>query len=544
MESLLKQLRELPARFAALPAGLRVALIAGVAIAVAIAVGVGIVARGGEYQYAFTNLTQEDSTEAAGVLKTSQIPFRLEANGSALAVPSDKVYDARILLATAGLPRGGGIGFELFDRGDLGVSEFTQRVNLRRAIEGELARTIGTLSEVRSARVTLSLGEKGLYRDEDKKPSASVVVVTQPGRSLGERELAGVRHLVSSAVPGLAPEGVTVLDGRGAVLSADSAWDSPEASYQRKLEREYEQRIVTLLEPVVGAGSVIAKVTASVDHSQVNQNSEVFDPEQVALRSERKVSGSSSNQTNGPQGVTGAQANVPLQPQPQPQGPVEQGNTSNQDELKNFEITKTTTQTVARLPRLQKLSLAVIVDGVDGKPRSLEDITRLGELARKAVGYDEVRGDQFEITSQVFGRSPEPEAKPLPLLPPWILGAIGAGLLAAIGVAFALRSRNKKVAPQSDLVLQPGATVSAIEAKAREAANAPNAANASSTLAPGTNPTIPQLPKVELPLLPDPLLEIRERAKLLLRNDQTHALGLIQAWLKSDAESPGESDHG
>ena len=468
METLLKQLKELPARLAALPAGLRAVLLGGVGIAVVAALAVTGLARSGEYQYAFTNLTQEDSTEATGILKNAGIPFRSEANGTAIAVPADKVYDSRILLATAGLPRGGGVGFELFDRGDLGVSEFTQRVNLRRAIEGELARTIGNFSGVRSARVTVSLGEHGLYRDEDKKPSASVVVVLQPGRTLGERELAGVRHLVSSSTPGLPADAVTVMDGRGAVLSADSAYDSPEASFQRKLERDLEQKIVKALEPAVGPGSVIATVTAVVDSSAVTQNSEVFDPDQVALRSERATSGNTSSQNSSPAGVAGAQANVPLAPQPAQQGPTQQGSSQSSDLTKNFEITKTTTQTVARLPRLTKISVAVIVDGVDGKARAADEVTRFGELARKAVGFDEVRGDQFQITSQAFGRSLDaPEVKaPVATVAAWVYGAVAAGVLVLVAVAFFLARRAAQARQDSQvLVLQPGATVGSLEAK-------------------------------------------------------------------------------
>lgn len=520
MESLLKQLKELPARFQALPAGVRAALIAGLAVAAVLAVSVGVVTKGGDYQYAFTNLSQEDSAEASGLLKNAGIPFRLEAGGSALAVPADKVYDARITLATAGLPKAGGVGFELFDRGDLGVSEFTQKVNLRRAIEGELARTIGNFSGVRSARVSVSLGEHGLYREEDKKPSASVVAMLQPGRTLGERELAGIRHLVSSAVPGLGADAVTVIDGHGSVLSEDSAWDSPEASYQRKLEREFEQRIVSLLEPVVGAGAVIARVTAAVDNSTVNQNSEIFDPDQVALRSERKVTQSSNNQTTQPAGVAGAQANIPLAPQPPLAGPASQGNSANNDEVKNFEISRTTTQTVARLPRLQKLSVAVVLDGVGGKARAAEEMTRLAELARKAVGFDESRGDQFEMTSQVFGHSPDvADAKPVEKTPVWIYVAIGAGALAALGVAVALGRRGKRV---EDLVLQPGATVAALEARA----------NGTSVDAAGN--ALPDVPKP--PLLIDPIADIRERARALVRADPERAAVLIRAWLDQDLE--------
>src|SRR5512142_936563 len=210
METLLKQLRELPKLIANLPAGLRLVLLLG---AVA-AIGVGVfnaVSSAEQYQYAFTNLTPEDSSEAAAALKTAGVPFRLEAGGSALAVPASRVYDARLLLAGAGLPRGGGVGFELFDRGDLGVSEFTQKVNLRRALEGELARTISRLAPVRSARVHMTLAERGLYKDDDRKASAAVVLNLQPGRSLDDREIAGIRHLVASAVPGLSTANVTLV---------------------------------------------------------------------------------------------------------------------------------------------------------------------------------------------------------------------------------------------------------------------------------------------------------------------------------------------
>src|SRR5512133_2046004 len=170
MEPLLKQLRELPRTVSALPGALKLALVLA-AVAAAGAAAWSAAAGAEAYQYAFTNLTPEDSSEAAASLKVAGVPFRLDAGGSALAVPASRIYDVRLLLASAGLPKGGGVGFEIFDRGDLGVSEFTQRVNLRRATEGELARTISRLSEVRSARVHVTLSERGLYRDQDRPAS-------------------------------------------------------------------------------------------------------------------------------------------------------------------------------------------------------------------------------------------------------------------------------------------------------------------------------------------------------------------------------------
>lgn len=552
MEPLLKQLRELPAKFGAMPAGLRIALLIGVVIAIVGSVGIATINRSGEYQYAFTNLTAEDATEATGILKNAGIPYRSEANGTALAVPTDKVYDARILLATAGLPRGAGVGFELFDRGDLGVSEFTQKVNLRRAIEGELARTIGNFAGVRSARVTVSLAERGLYRDEDKKASASVVVMLQPGRTLGERELAGIRHLVSSSTPGLPADAVAVLDGRGAVLSGDSGWDSPEASYQRKMEREFEQRIVSLLEPVVGAGSIIARVTANVDTSQVNQNSEVFDPDQVALRSERTTSTNSNNQQVQAQGISGAQANIPLQPQTTATGPSTTNTQNSADATKNYEVTKTTTQTIARLPRLTKLSVAIVVDGIDGKPRAADEVARLGELARKAVGFDEARGDQFEITSQAFGKSTDvvEPAVVAAVTPTWVYGAVGGGVLLVLIAlaAMMLRGRSKKAEALAaqQLVLQPGQTVASLEAR-QNALDGVVTNVESLQMGPDGKP-LPvgangkALPAPEKPMIVDPLSDVKEKARAMVRADPDRALMLVRAWLSADLEKQVETN--
>jgi flagellar M-ring protein FliF len=277
----------------------------------------------------------------------------------------------------------------------------------------------------------------------------------------------------------------------------------------------------------VGPGAIVAKVTATVDHSAVNQNTEVYDPDAVALRSERKVTQSSSNQTQQPAAVAGAQANLPLQPTGQAaSSPTTQGNTANNDEVKNFEISKTTTTTVARLPRLQKLSVAVVVDGLDGKVRSADEMTRLNELARKAVGFDESRGDQFEMTSQLFGHSPEvAEVKPVEKTPIWIYGAVGAGVLVALMVAVALGRRGKKGVEQ-ELILQPGATVAALEAKA----------NAIDGVALEQKPSkeLPEVPKP--PVFVDSIADIRERARAMVKTDPERAVTLVRAWLSNDLE--------
>lgn len=528
MEPLLNQLRELPKALAALPAGLKLVLVVG-ALA---AIGVGsfsAVSKAEAWQYAFTNLTPEDSAEAGGALKAAGVPFRLEAGGSALAVPASKVYDARLLLAAAGIPRGGGVGFEIFDRGDLGVSEFTQKVNLRRATEGELARTISKLAQVRSARVHLTMPEKGLFRDQDRAPSAAVVVNLQPGRPLGDREIAGIRHLVSSAVPGLPAGGVTVVDGRGEVLTPDGGWGEA-MGYQRRLERDLEQRVVDLLGQAVGAGAVVARVTAVVDSTEVQTSAETVDPEATAVRSERRVSQETLGAGAGPGGVAGAAANQPLAPAGASLSSRGQASSTMEDQIRNFDVSRTTTTTVSKLPRLQRISLAVLVDGAGEKPRPAEELARLGELAKRAVGFDAERGDTFDISSSPFARAEDgaadetaaaPAAKPNLV----VYGAAGLGALLVLALLFLMLRGKKGASAGGALPIAPGSRVAEIEAALlREAA------------------ALPVGPSSSRPALSDPTASVRDRARELVTKDPTRAAHILKAWMAQETvQSPPRS---
>jgi flagellar M-ring protein FliF len=523
MEPLLKQLRELPRVLGALPAGLKLALVLAI-LGVAGAAIYATVSGAEAYQYAFTNLTPEDSSEAAGALKAAGIPFRVDAGGSALAVPASRMYDARLLLAGAGLPRGGGVGFEIFDRGDLGVSEFTQRVNLRRATEGELARTISRLSEVRSARVHVTLPERGLYRDQDRPASAAVVLNLQPGRKIAERELAGIRHLVASAVPGLDPSKVTVVDGRGqALASEDGTGEAFEA--QRRLERDLEQRVVGILGQAVGAGAVVARVTAAMDTSEVQRSSEAYDPDAAALRSERRVSQQTTGEGPGAGGVAGAAANQPLATTPPIGGGARRATSTMEDQVRNYDVSRTTTTSVVRVPRLQRLSVAVLVDGVSGQPRPEAELKRLGDLAKRAVGFDAERGDEFDITSAPFSRSEEEGEKsapaPAPLLarPTTLIAAAAGGLLLILIVAALLLRRRSPAAVVAPL-LTPGARVAEIEAAlARDASGLGPA--------PGARPA-----------LQDPAAALRDRARELAAKDPARAATILKAWMAQETPAP------
>ncbi len=519
MEPLSNQVRDFPKRVMAMPAGTRMMLIGGVVMVVlAVAIFSMVSTSVDKYQYAFTNLTTEDSSEAASTLKAANIPFRLEANGAALAVPASKVYDARLLLAAAGVPRGAGVGFELFDKGDIGVSEFTQRVNLRRATEGELARTISRLSEVRSARVHITLGEKGLFRDEERRASAAVVLNLQPGRTIGEKQLAGIRHLVASAIPNLPHEQVTIVDGEGTVLTAaDEKGGGAQAS--REIEQNLENRVVTLLEPVVGRGAVVTRVTANIDSSEVQTQAETYDPDSQATRSERKTVNTQAQASNsGQAGVAGAAANQPLNAAPNngSNGTSTNNNQNLQEEVHNYEISKTVTNSVTRAPRVKSLSVAVLLDGKDGKPIEESEVRRLGELAKRAVGFDEKRGDTFDISSKVFTRATDEGVAAAPQAASnFKTYAIAGGVIAALLLVvmfMALGKRNNVSAEfaAEQALFRPGARVAEIEA----------------SMSPGGGQA----------QLVDPNLMVQNRARELAKGEPGKTAHLVRAWIAQDQE--------
>jgi flagellar M-ring protein FliF len=519
MEPLLAQLKALPGKLGKAGTIAAAGVVAGLMI-VAAAISLG--GTSGQYQYAFTNLSTEDSSEAAAALKAAGVPFRLEAGGAALAVPADKVHEARLLLASAGLPRGGGVGFELFDRGDLGMSDFTAKVNFRRALEGELGRTISHLGPVRSARVHLSIGEKGLYRDDDKAASAAVVLNLQPGRVLGEKEVEGIRHLVSSAVTGLSLSQVSVMDGQGTVLAAEA--DKSASAEAKPMEKDLETRIVALLEPVVGRGAVIAKVTAAMDETEVHSQAETYDPDGAVLRSEHKSGQSSGSgpvaaQTI-PEGVAGAAANQ-ASTATLPLGVRAGSNT--QDESKNYELSRTTTSTVQRGTRLAHLSVAILLDSPDGKPRADAEVAKLGELAKRAIGFDAQRGDAFQIETAPFVRAAvDGPQTPAPVIAvaanKTLLYGAGAAGLVVLGLLAVVFTRRKRPARDEQMLaaLRPGAHVAEIEA----------------TLA-------GELVKSQPPRADDPLVQLHARARELALQDPTRAAHLLRAWIQSDTEKHG-----
>jgi flagellar M-ring protein FliF len=463
------------ATFRALPRPARVLAATTAAAGLAIALWLGWRSGHEEYGTLFSGLDREDGAALVAKLKESKVPYRLQAEGTTVEVPASKLHELRLELASAGLPRGGGVGFESFDKMRLGASEFEQRVLYRRALEGELGRTIGSLGAVRSARVHLVLPERSVFVARQEQASASVVVGLRPGRQLGPSEVAGVVHLIASSVPNLSGERITVVSTDGATLhrpkraageagaGEGDGGDGP--SPARALEATLEERARGMLERVFGVGHVDVRVSAEYDATKFERTEDHFDPARSVLRSE-EGSLERVQKDDSVAGVPGAESNLPTGTAagPAPAGSAD-GGLMRQSHTRNYEVDRVTEKRVSTQGGVKRLTVAVVVDGVAGPggpnapavPRSREELAMLAGLVRSAVGADEKRGDVVTVESVPFvslDPAPAPEATPLvDRLPPWARRYVpyayvgGAALAVAglsVGALVAARRRRKR----------------------------------------------------------------------------------------------------
>lgn len=376
------------------------------------------------YQVLYTGLSQKDAAAVVDKLKELKVPFKIEGNGALIKVPENEVYEARLSMASAGLPRGGGVGFEIFNEVQMGTTEFVQKINYQRALQGELARTIASFPEVEEVRVHIVMPRDSLFVEEDKQPSAAVVLRLAAGRSLTKRQVKGVVYLVASSVPDLRDDHVTVVDANGNLLyrkdtdTGDfaAAQTASQLEYQKTLEGGLRSKIQSMLEEVLGLGRAVVRVSADIDFTRTSTVEDLFNPDQVAVRSETRRTEKSKNAGPGPIGSPDnrfslAQRNA----SPGLAGSKTGSSTENENETTNFEISRTKKQTTRALAGLKRLNVAVMVDGpykvvtsADGQttrtftPRSPEEMRQLTELVRRAVGYDEKRGDQVTLANVPF----------------------------------------------------------------------------------------------------------------------------------------------
>src|SRR3954464_11167573 len=362
----------------------------------------------------FTDLSPEDSAGIVKDLERQAIPFELRNDGAAIMVPKDKVTRLRMKLAEGGLPKGGGVGYEIFDKSDaLGTTSFVQNINHLRALEGELARTIKAIDRIQSARVHLVLPERPLFSRETPEPSASIVLRVRG--TLEPQQIRAIRHVVASAVNGLKPQRVSIVDEAGRLLADGSGKDSENAVGDERrtaFEKRMRNEVEAIVSSVVGQGRARVQLTADFDYNKVTQTSDKFDPEGRVLRSSQTREESAASAGDGGQvtvnnELPGNQANTT--------GPAARDQSKKSEETNNYEISRTTKTEVTEAGRVNRISVAVLVDGSYTKnekgemvyaERSKEQLDRIMALVRSAIGFDQKRGDQVEVVNLRFADAP------------------------------------------------------------------------------------------------------------------------------------------
>lgn len=371
----------------------------------------------------FADVDLREASEITQRLDTANIPYEVRGDGSSIFVAHSKVAQARMMLSADGLPSRGSVGYEIFDQPDaLGETQFQQNINRLRALEGELARTISSLDGIRSARVHLVLPERQLFQQQTEQPSASIVLQLRRD-ALTPGQVRAIRNLVASATPGLTANKVTILDETGRLLAAPSSEDGVDADGTDSRETATEDRIrntvMNIVEGVVGPGNARVQVTAEMDFNRVSETSDHFDPEGRVVRS-TTTSESSTHSNSRPQGAS-AGVNVPDATAASSGSSAAAADTQSQETV-NYEISHTTRTEVSEGGNVKRLSVAVAVDGTEVpgrganaqptyRPRTAEEMQRLTQLVRSAVGFNQQRGDVVEVVNTQFARPPaEPAA--------------------------------------------------------------------------------------------------------------------------------------
>lgn len=470
------------ARLGALPARSKLLLGAGVAALLAVLVVLSMGMREGDYRALFSGLSEKDGGQVMEKLQQLGVPYRIGEGGAAILVPADKVYELRMKLGAAGLPKGSESGYDTLDKvSPFGRTQRLESMSLQRAREGELVRTISTLESVAAARVHLAMPNQNGFFREQEKPSASVVLTLHPGRTLDRAQIAGIVHLVSRSVPDLKAADVSVIDSTGALLNPQenaSGLDSVQLDYRRNLENAALQRVLALLEPVVGAANLRATVSADVDFSQVESTAEEFRPNNgdapATIRATRSEESSQPGAAT-PAGIPGAQTNqpptAPAAPltgastplQPAPLG-ASAGNGRREAETR-YEVDKTVRVTRAGTGNVRRLHAAVVVNHrsttdakgkTSSQPLAAEELEKLTALVQQGIGYDAERGDKVQVINIPFhteAPAPQPE---LPLWEqPWVQDLLRSGATPAALVLVALIALFGFVRPAMKAALAP-----------------------------------------------------------------------------------------
>jgi flagellar M-ring protein FliF len=431
--------------FAQTSAGRSFFLMLGIAAVIGVMASVWMWSKQPDYRVLFSNFSDRDGGSIVASLQQLNIPYKFAEGGSAILVPAEHVYDARLKLAAEGLPKGGNVGFELMENQKLGISQFLEQVNFQRALEGELARSIQSVAAVQNARVHLALPKASVFVRDQQKPTASVLLNLHPGRTLDRQQVSAVVHLVAASVPELPIKNVTVVDQHGNLLSDMGDGPSPQMldpaklQYVQNLQQSIAKRVESIILPIVGAGNVRAEATAEIDFSVTEQASETYRPNQgdnpAAVRSQQSSESQQTGSANAEGGVPGALTNQPPEPNAAPlvapQGAAAdpaaaaQPSSTQRDTTVNYELDKSIQYVQQPMGSIKRLSVAVVVNhkkeiGADGavtyRPLTEAEQTQLTGLIRDAMGFNQDRGDSLSIVNTPFAGV---EQEVIPEVPLW-----------------------------------------------------------------------------------------------------------------------------
>jgi len=460
-----------------------------------------------EYGTLFGGLDPADGSAIVDRLRADKVPYKVEDGGRTILVPENRVYETRLLLAGNGLP-GSGTGYEILDTNKLGWTDFVQKLQYRRAMEGEIVRTIETLQEIQAARVHLVIPEPSLFIQEEKPATASVVVRLRAGARLQPAQVQGIVHLVSSAVEGLQPEYVTVLDTRGNLLSRPSAdpllgATADQISLTRGLEEQLTQKVQGLLEAVLGPGKSVVRIAAEMDFQKAERTTESFDAENPVIRSEEKSDETTADGGHSEQSTT------------------------------NYEISKTVEHVVAPLGEVRRLTASVFVDGTyrplpkgerEYVPRSPDEMQKFSNIIRTAIGFDAGRGDQLTVENIAFDTSVlDQERKEMEKSQRWQIGTqVGGKLLTVLLVAGLLAIILRTLRGLRRVEPAHGVPVLA-------------AAAGGGGASPERRIEVPPLTEMPQVMLDNPRAELIQRKIQYLATESPDNLArLIRAWLKEE----------
>lgn len=540
-------------RLSTLDRAQRMRLGVGAALLVAVAIAAIVLGRQPDYRVLFANLNDKDGGAIVAQLSQMNVPYKHADGGGAILIPADRVHDVRLRLATQGLPKGSVAGFELMESSKFGMTQFQERLNFQRGLEGELTRSIQALSSVQGARVHLALPNQNGFFREQQKPSASVLVSLHPGRVLDRAQLAGIVHLVASSVPELAPSAVSVLDDTGKLLSqspdtaSGSGVDAQQLLYVQQIEQQYARRIMDILEPVVGRNNVKAQVSAEVDFSQTESTSEQHRPnlaaDASAIRSQQVVESNGPQGNPLPTGVPGAASNQPPAPSAAPingaNPPLAAANNQQQGTLGaggrresviNYEVDKTVRVTRGGSGAVKRLSAAVVVNyqSAEDKGKTVakaltpEQLEQMTALVRETIGFNKDRGDSVNLMNTPF----QVDVVPVNDVPLWkqpemvelaktFAWPVGAVLFAAL-VLLGLVRPALKGAARPRAIPVAGGTVDALEAEQ------------------------PERPALPAPTRKDELLPVTpeqmqlEDARRLAKENPMAVANILKTWVNGD----------